>query len=167
MGNCCSKILYFKILVLGPIMSGKTTLLENLDKDNNDSYSKEYFFYNNQIISIFIESIDDTITINQVYLKQVQGVILVIDLSRLYSNIVDQLNALIDFRDDNNLDFIINIVGTKADLANQLTMESVRSVSNIYHYPFFIASSRIAIDNSKVFDEITHEIALRYHLRKK
>jgi hypothetical protein len=148
-------------------MSGKTTLLDNLDKDNNDSYSKEYFFYNNHIINTFIESIDETISNNQDYLKQVQGVILIIDLSRIYSNIVDQLNALIDFRDDYNLDFCINIVGTKADLANQLTMESVRSVSSIYHYPFFITSNQIIMENTKVFDEISHEISYRNHLRKK
>jgi len=109
---------------------------------------------------------DETVALNQVYLRQVQGVILVVDLSRIYTNLVDQLNALIDFRDDFNLDYCINIVGTKSDMANQLTMNNIKSIANVYHYPFYIVSTQIVMDNSKVFDDITQEIAHRIHLQR-
>jgi len=167
MGNCCSKTLYLKTLVLGPINSGKTTLMNYLEQDTNGCYYREYFFYNRPVLNNFIESMDETVALNQVYLKQVQGVILVVDLSRIYTNLVDQLNALIDFRDDFNLDYCINIVGTKSDMANQLTMNNIKSIANVYHYPFYIASTQIVMNNSKVFDDITQEIAHRIHINRK
>ena len=167
MGNCCSKTLYLKTLVLGPINSGKTTLMNYLEQDANGCYYREYFFYNRPVLNNFIESIDETVALNQVYLRQVQGVILVVDLSRIYTNLVDQLNALIDFRDDFNLDYCINIVGTKSDVANQLTMNNIKSIANVYHYPFYISSTQIVMDNSRVFDEISQEISHRIHINRK
>lgn len=165
MGNCCSKTLNFKTLVLGPIMSGKTTLLSNLSLNRNKDYVKEYIFYNRKTVNTFIESLDESISLNRQLIKQVDAIILVIDLSRIYSNIVDQLNAIIDFREEHNLNFCISIVGTKVDLANAITINNVREIANSFNFPFFMAFSKIIMDNTRVFDEITHELAHRNFLK--
>ena len=161
--------LTLKIIILGSTKVGKTCLINQyFNKEFNDNpistigidLQSKYFKFDNDIVKInFIDTAGqerfDSISSN--YLKNVNGVLLVYDITNFDSfKKIDYWNNQIKYYNNHNK-YSIVLIGNKIDLDNQrvVNFNYGQNLSKKINCEFFETSAKDNINVDQVFETIS------------